>query len=666
MSNKKRAWFWMGLGGAITAVLVIMVGMGLRWSLRNNQLSNYYAPITSAVLGMPWERDHPWGAQPPYALTESDQKILDDARQRIEDRRDQRRIVELRDAEGQPVPAGTKVAYKLHKPAFGFGNFDEASPQMDTLWGPLKTEAYGITTWNDMYLDDQDTYDFRKAEVFLPTEWRNAVGLETVWHNVVWLLDKRDETGKGELRLPVDFPKYTREQQREIILDWTRRAAEYTDGKFDIVNVYNEPLNEWTDPYHWGKEARRELLADVIRTFRKHNQTSEIQISIGEALTAFEGNDAEWLLSWLRANDLPVDRVAIQLWSNGYFNWGEEMPTLTLTEAYEALSELTDYGFALDFSEFMAPRTGSQHRYWEWNPQRQADWTEIMMTLAFSLPNVKSFSYFRSHDNFMHHGGVFEGTEELPVAERIRQTLRDWRSQGEAVVSADGRVEIRGFPGQYLLEAPEAQTYAGMRWAVEVQDGPHEQEPVAATFESIPTPAPASIVNMGPEVTADHYLDVQFELLGRDSPTAGLAEAGAINLMDRIMPLSYHPRKAEVRGLAESNGTYELGGSYIAGFSIDELPEDAQQLRLVLDIPDRGTSLQLNLFDRTRRYSDAELKPGRYLVTVPLREGSRPALHLTTAEGKRKFYPKDDQGERPPYGILLDAWVTQGQGDNDN
>lgn len=44
----------MGLGGAITAVLVIMVGMGLRWSLRNNQLSNYYAPITSAVLGMPW------------------------------------------------------------------------------------------------------------------------------------------------------------------------------------------------------------------------------------------------------------------------------------------------------------------------------------------------------------------------------------------------------------------------------------------------------------------------------------------------------------------------------------------------------------------------------------------------------------------------------------
>lgn len=588
--------------------------------------------------------------QPPYEFSDSDQSVLAEARERIKDRSQDTFAVQLLGEDGEPLSEGLEIDYRMYIQDFGWGTFDGASPGYGDIWGKRRNKAYTLGIWNAIYRDDIDMFDFREAEVFTPTEWRLAVGMEVAWHNVAWIVDKTKNDPEGELRVPRDLKDQDFAEQRRRLLVWVREAAEYTDGRYDIVNVFNEPLNKWSDPYHWGDQKRRELLEDVVRTFRAHNRTSQIQISIGEALTATDGDEADWLLSWVRARDLPIDRVALQTWCNGYFTWGEPMPTLTLTQLHDRLERLSLHGYPLDLTEFQAPAIGSPQKGWAWSPERQARWTEAVATVAFSMPGVESFCYFRSRNDFMQEGGFLNaGDDPAETANRLMALIDSFASSGRTVTDRDGRVTLTGHAGRYIVTPPESSPMNGKRWIVAIDAD--KDSASAVKLESVPKPAPASIANLGPVVTADHYLDVSL------IPAADkLSDLGPQfqDAMARVMPLRWDARKPGPKEFKRHRSQIDFAGWRQVGFCFDQIPAEVTRVVVELEIPDRGVDLELNVFDRTRRYSDAALSPGRYRMTIPVGPESRPAVHLIIPYSERLRY-KTEQG-RLPAGSLTGAW----------
>jgi|GEM_PF-2245287 len=629
---------------AICAVAVVWVAVG------GSALKDWAVYGVTGVLD-----DRFWevtgSQQPPYVFSPEDRAILDQAERRIKTRAGRTTTVQLLDPNGRPVPEGTEVVYTLRNPAFGWGNFDESSPQLAGLWGPRRNRSYVLSTWTMLYRDDLAITDFRAAEVFYPTQWQRAVGIKVAWHNAVWLIDKDPDDPNAELTFPEELRGMAFPEQRRRILDWTRQVATYTDGRFDVVNVFNEPLNEWTDPYAWGKVVRRQLLEEVVRTFRAHNSSSEIQISIGESLTTHDGEDAEWLVSWIKARDLPVDRIALQLWSNGFFEWGEAMPSLNLQQVHDRLTAIAAHGIPLDITEFQAPRAGVPRMHWWWTPERQAAWAASVATVAFSLPGVESFCYFRTRDNFMLDGGLFDAQHRpAPVADRLFGRIDEWTSRGKAVTEAGGRIGVTGFAGEYLISPDDESGPGEVQWVVTID--PSGESTLRVKARPVPASAPAAIAHLGPAVTADHYLDVVIESRAESQPRPANADSEA--LLAEVQPLLWKNTEPGPKGMRRHNGNIEIGGYRTGGFCLDRVPNDARRLVIELTVLDRGVDLGLNIFDQTRRYSDAAFAPGSYRISIPVDAGSRPALQLIPRVGD---YPIYKVGEaKYPTARLESAW----------
>lgn len=638
----------------LLSVLVVapaLVFGALAWSLGPNRVGSWFVPAAEGLGVDLWRRYD----RPPYRFTDSDRAVLAAAEARIDERRNRPRVLRLLDADGNPVPAGTAVRYRLARHAFGFNNFDTPTPEEDAIWGPHKNKASNIVTWNDVYLDDGEGYDFRKAYAYYPNQWYRAVGLQTVWHNVVWIIDKTEVDGSTELRVPPDLGDLPFDEKRRRVLDWVRRAAVYTDGRYDIVNVHNEPLNHWSNPYGWSQETRRQLLADVIRSFRQHNKTSQIQVSIGAAFDTLDGAETEWTLSWLKASGLPVDRVAMQMWVNGRFNWGEPMPALTLTEISDRLDMFAGVGIPIDVTEFMAPRATSPKPFWTWNPERQTRWAEAVATLCFSHPGVASFSYFRTRNNFMIDGGLLDEGEPTPALARLQALYASWHTEGEAEVGDDGRLEFAGFAGVYEVtpaDLPEGSGLVGRHWRVEVPREPTEataDAPIEAIASVVPPAAPESIARLGPFVDASHHLDVR-------AIAASEPPAGAVEVTDRAMPLRFRGLTNEPLGMSVEDGRVTIGGSRVSGVCFDDVPQDATTLIVDLEVHDRGGRLALDVVDGVRRFVDRDVDPGRVRLAIPVGPDSRPSVRLVP--DARDYDRYRDGDTRLPMARLHGAWFV--------
>jgi hypothetical protein len=633
-STHRKTWFIV----LLTSALCLCAGLGA-WILivGPQHAKKQLAPIAKSTI------DEIVRPRPPYELSGEERQILQQARERSATMRRGRATLTLLDDRGKALPEGTRVRYRLAKHAFGLGNYDAAQSQFERLWGTHKNLAFALTIWTNVYRESPGVYDFRKAEAYYTSEWRRAVGLTVGWHNVVWIIDKVESNGEAEIRVPMDLRDLPFAEKRERILDWTRRAARYTDGKYDIVNVYNEPLNHWTDPYKWGDAVRYQLLKDVVRTFREHNRTSEVQISIGEALTKGKGRKAEALLKWIRDNEVPIDRVALQAWCNGAFPWGEAMPILTLQQFHDRLSALAQYGFKLDISEFQAPASGAKHPSWNWTEARQADWAEACFEVAFGIPGVASICYFRSRDSFLEDGSLYDPNGLLrPVSDRLFSLIERWHSSGEARVDAQGRLVLEGYAGTYALAPVDGETIA---WRYDLLP----QQATEATVPAGPAPGsvPAPLGRMGPFVTPEHVLAVRVEALpaeeGPVSPELGQ------DAMEDIVPLRYASHGGEAKGMRHLGQTVEIGGERLSGFCVDAVPAPAAALVLDLLLPDHGCTLELGVLDRTRRFIQTDLAPGRYRLSIPLEAQSRPVLHLSVP------YRLHERYAEKPYGILTRA-----------
>jgi hypothetical protein len=288
-------------------------------------------------------------------------------------------------------------------------------------------------------------------------------------------------------------------------------------------------------------------------------------------------------------------------------------------------------------------------------------------TLAYSLPGVGSFSYFRSHGSFMQHGDVYDGTQPLPVVETLCELVDRWHPRGETMTDADGRIQLPGLGGRYLVEpiapGPGGETADRIWWADVAEarplaaDGEVDADAAVADLrpERRPEPAPDVLADFGPWVTAEHALDLQIEPL---DPAAEVPRPqGAVRQLDAVMPVRWERRSEEPSGMWRlDDGAVAIGGALVSGFCLDAVPAGMGRLHLILSVPDRGTPVDLSVHDRTRRFVRLGLAPGRYRLTMPVEAESRPALHLAVPIGLRHLYGFGGT-EQHPYGILTQAWI---------
>ena len=139
-----RWWRWL-IGAAALGFLVAALAVAAVVWIGVHPVSSYTVPLLTSIGQEPWKPLDK--TRPPYLLDARDREALERARQNIEARGQRQTTVTLQTREGQPLPGGRAVKYRLVNHEFGFGNFDNPAPQLDALWGPHKNLAYLIQTW---------------------------------------------------------------------------------------------------------------------------------------------------------------------------------------------------------------------------------------------------------------------------------------------------------------------------------------------------------------------------------------------------------------------------------------------------------------------------------------------------------------------------------------
>lgn len=398
-----------------------------------------------------------WTKRPPYEFTDRERKLIEDARARIPAIRHGSAQLTLLTEDGQPLPAGWRVEYKLIRHDFLFGTIDPPYPERERARHQLSTNlALIYATWNDIDPSVEPGYDWRMPEVFQARAWRRAAGYKTCLHTVAWNIYMKKDGDRVETRMPEYFFRdVPPEKINDAFLDHIRAMAEYSRGKFDMVNLWNEPVNVWANAMQW--DLQTELLPMVKQAcaeFRRINPDCEILLNLGEPIFAQELTHGTTFVDWLRNNDVEVDWVGLQFWHNGFYPWDQPIEYASLEQMHDSIERYSYFGYPLYITEFAAPSRGAAHEGWDWNEERQADFAEAMAIMAYGSSGIKGFNYYNTIDAFMKSGGLINNDGSDRESLRRLGTLYDsWTTRGETKTDGEGALSIRGTAGDYHITA---------------------------------------------------------------------------------------------------------------------------------------------------------------------------------------------------------------------
>jgi hypothetical protein len=556
--------------------------------------------------------------RPPYEFTEADQAALQRARDRIPQLRHGAAALTLTDAEGKPMPAGSTVEYRLARHAFILGSPDRPDPRPDRLRSRLHHNARTImAAWTRIQADGSKDYDFRRTEYRYSVSWHRQLGDALLFQNVLWLIHGKDNNGVMEGWIPrhaYELKDQAFEAQRKEILRHVEAVARHTRGTYEIVNLWNEPLNAWANWFEWNEREFRTILVDSAERFKEHNPSSEVMVNLGAALwETGQHMSVDEFVEWVSSEEVKVDRVGLQLWANGELPWGAKMSEhLTLEKMEEDLRELGRHGVPLDITEFAAPVKGGIRPGWEWNEARQADFAEAALTIAFGSEGVASFFYFSAYDRFMKYSGLLDDDgRPREVAVRLEKLIDSWTTAGAGQTNAEGRLTVEGVGGLYrAIVRPPGIAPLHYEFAIK------PRERVELTLPPVPAPparpADPRYAELSGWITADMVLDGRLEPRTPDqAPPAGRRPAELrIEAIDR----ERHTGLPDTL-VANPDGSFSTNEE--RGFAISGLPESSHIVTCDLEVLAAPGLDAIQVFSGTMRFVHEEVPAGEYRLTFP-------------------------------------------------
>jgi GH35 family endo-1,4-beta-xylanase len=358
------------------------------------------------------------------------------AAERIERIRKADLRVRVVDAEGRPVE-GAKILARMTKHEFCFGTAIAAEQLLGTSADSDRYRRAFLDLFNCAVFENDlkwPSWERNRQRALDGLRWMRDHGIARVrGHNLVW---------PSWRYLPADLPglAVTPDALRKRINDHIVEIVNVTRGWVTEWDVINEPYNNRDLQSVLGDEE----MARWFQTARREDPYASMYMNDYSILSAGGGdflhrNHYFNTISFLREKGAVVDGIGMQ----GHFS-APTPPELMLS--------------ILDrFSVFGVPITITEFDYNSKDAALQAQFTRDLMTVLFSHPAVDGFLMW----------GFWEGRHWLPDGAMIRRdwstkpnydvyrqlVFSDWRTAAEGESDAEGAWTVRGFRGEYEIEA---------------------------------------------------------------------------------------------------------------------------------------------------------------------------------------------------------------------
>lgn len=387
-----------------------------------------------------------WTAEPDVPAT--DAEVMELAAKNIAQYRQGDFRVRVTDAAGQPA-SGQTVRFQMIRHHFRWGTavrFDLEDPDrpLERLYRRRLGEMFNYGTTENLlrwgFLEPergQTRYD--QVDAYL--ELCDRLGIELKGHNLVWghFLDLPPWLNDDDITHP------------EALID--ARLSSLVSrfrGRFVSYDVVNEPLHALQWEYWAGPSYVENALTET------HSLDPDATLLVNEFQIVAVPDMADNF--FVRMRDLlergaPLGGVGIQLHSN----LGEWYLPRDIWRGFERLAQL---GVDVDLTEVSlgANNTlinGGPYNGAPWTEERQAEYYDQVMTLAFGHPKVESMTFwgFADRRHFQPGSGLLDMEFRPKAAGEMfqRRLEHDWSTDTVVTTDADGEAAFRGFFGWYRV-----------------------------------------------------------------------------------------------------------------------------------------------------------------------------------------------------------------------
>ncbi len=364
------------------------------------------------------------------------------AAERIRNSRMADLVVQVRDAEGFPVP-GASVAVRMRRHAFGFGSAIDGGRLLGKQGSTADRQKYQgvVTNWFNKAVLENDLKwpSWESAAPNGPGTATNALrwladrGIPVRGHNLIW-----PGTNASYL-MPADVPK--------LLRDPAALRARIDRHFDDILTATRGLCTEWdvvNEPYVNHNVMDVLGQGEMTRWFqRAHALDPAAALYLNEygnlelaGLGSAQTEDFFSKLRYLQTNGAPIAGAGFQSHFQGF------LPSPV--KIIEQLDRFGALGLALQATEFDIDVT---------DEATQADYLRDLMTALFSQPQVDGIVMW----------GFWAGQHWRPNAALFRQdwslkpsavawsnlVFKEWWTSADAVADADGVVRIRAFKGDH-------------------------------------------------------------------------------------------------------------------------------------------------------------------------------------------------------------------------
>ena len=374
------------------------------------------------------------------------------------------REVELRllDSEGKPLPAGTRVdvAQARHEFLFGCNIFALGrfrTPEENETYARRFAELFNYATlpfywWN--YERERGRPDYAGTERFLDAT--KKAGIAAKGHPLAWNWVE-----------PRWLPKDPKEAMR-LQLDRISACVERFRGAIEIWDVVNEATHyERPDPRERAPVLTRaidemgvgEYVRAAFRAARTANPSAVLVINDYRLDEEFERRVLKALVDEKGA---PLyDAIGLQSHQHG--------GAIPLPRVWEVCERFAKYGKPLHWTEttFVSGEEGSDLARrrpgfrWTTTPEgeaRQARCAVRFYTALFSHPAVEAITWWDFSDRGAWQGApaglLREDLSPKPAYEELLRLVKGaWWTRVSAEADGEGRVQFRGFFGEYRARA---------------------------------------------------------------------------------------------------------------------------------------------------------------------------------------------------------------------
>lgn len=405
-----------------------------------------------------------WGLEPDSLFNEKVyQGIMEQANQRIGKYRKGATSLQILDENGKPV-ANKRFKVQLKSHDFYFGNIVQP-----LIMKPGK-------------MDFPEKYKERFKEyhnlAVLPFFWafyepQPGITMDSRYPDLIKWAQENKITLKGHPlawgsrpHLPGWLFEMNADSSESLLLKRIETITRKYKDDINLWDVVNEPTH--TSPWSRAVDTTKYQITDLSlkeineivdwteKCFRAaHRGNPEAMLILNDYETIWSASNSSaffMIVKELLRRGTPVHGIGIQA-HNPKDCWYPPVLFLSVLDSYAQL------GLPIHITEFHPlSRDENITGGWikgNWNETAQADFAEMMYTLAFSHPAVVSFTNWGLTDKYIWRDGAGyydENYEPKESAKRINDLVNNkWQTLVELVTDSNGTAEISGFYGTYNI-----------------------------------------------------------------------------------------------------------------------------------------------------------------------------------------------------------------------